>query len=124
KVEVLANPNARPANSDGRSAYDIWLATGTDAATTDAEGRWQIKNVPPKAGLQLLLSHADYVSDERWGEAERAAGVTDEMLLQGTATVTLTRGLIVRGRVTDAAGKPIKDAIIVRGDKPSDASTP
>lgn len=125
KVLVLATPHGRPANSDGSTAYDFRLATGKDAATTDAEGRWRIRNVPRvDTGLQILVSHPDYVSDETWGEAERAAGVTTEMLLQGTATVTLTRGVIMRGRVTDAAGKPIKDAIVVRGDKPRFASTP
>ncbi len=37
------------------------------------------------------------------------------MLRQGTATLTLKRGVIVRGRVTDPAGKPIKDALVVVG---------
>src|SRR5207245_9040494 len=51
KVEVLgANIRARPAHGDGRTAYDVWLATGNDAATTDAEGRWRIRNVPPETG--------------------------------------------------------------------------
>ena len=40
------------------------------------------------------------------------------MLRQGTATVTLKRGVMLRGRVTDPAGKPIKDAFIVSGDDP------
>jgi RNA polymerase sigma factor (sigma-70 family) len=126
KVQVHAFPHARPANSDGSTAYGGRLAEGNDAATTDAEGRWRIHNVPPPADteLMLLVSHPDYVSDDFWNEAQDAAGGTTLMLRQGTATVTLTRGVILRGRVTDAAGKPIAGAIIVRGDKPSITRTP
>ncbi|MGA2254934.1 MAG: carboxypeptidase regulatory-like domain-containing protein, partial [Thermoguttaceae bacterium] len=40
------------------------------------------------------------------------------MLRNETATLTLKRGIIVRGQVTDPAGKPIKDAIVVHGDHP------
>jgi RNA polymerase sigma factor (sigma-70 family) len=124
-VQVQANPSGHPANSNGQTAYDIWLATGKDAARTDAKGRWRIENVPaPDTGLSLLVSHPDYVSDQRWGATQNAAGVTTEMLLRSMGTVTLLRGVSVHGRVTDAAGKPIQNAILVRGDKPIFASTP
>jgi RNA polymerase sigma factor (sigma-70 family) len=126
KVEVVLTNDPKPVNGDGRTRYDTWLAAQNEAATTDAEGRWRISNVPdhPQAKLSLLVSHPDYVSDERRGEAQKAAGITTAMLQQETATLTLKRGVIVRGRVTDSAGKPIQDAIIVRGDNPSFASTP
>jgi hypothetical protein len=102
------------------------LATGDDAATTDAEGRWRIENVPdnPRTGLVLLVSHPDYISDKKWGEAQRASDIRMNMLRKGSATLTLKRGVIVRGQVTDPAGKPIKDALVVQGDDPYDSWLP
>jgi thiol-disulfide isomerase/thioredoxin len=86
--------------------------------TTDAEGRWTINNVPdhPEVELHLLITHPDYVADERWNA--KTAGVTTKMFREGTATMTLKSGVIVRGRVTDPSGKPIKDAIVIHGDDP------
>jgi RNA polymerase sigma factor (sigma-70 family) len=120
KVEVQMSGDAKPANGDGRAGYDIWLSEGSDAATTDADGRWRIDNVPnhPRAELSLQVSHPDYVSDEVWREGQKAAGVTTAMLRQGTATLTLKGGVIVRGRVTDPSGRPIKEAIVVYRDDP------
>jgi RNA polymerase sigma factor (sigma-70 family) len=126
KVEVELGGDPRPVHGDGRVGYDVWLANGSDAATTDAEGRWHIDNVPNSPGveLSLLVTHPDHESDERWGQAQKAAGVTTAMLRQGTATLTLKRGIIVRGRVTDPEGKPIQDALVIHGDDPYSASTP
>jgi protocatechuate 3,4-dioxygenase beta subunit len=120
RVQVSLAGDPKPAHRDGRASYTTWLATGSDAAKTDAEGRWRIDNVPdhPRARLSLLVSHPDYVSDSRWQEVQKAAGLTTAMLLKRTATLTLKRGIIVRGRVTDPAGKPIKDALVVQGDDP------
>jgi thiol-disulfide isomerase/thioredoxin len=56
------------------------------------------------------------VSDTGRDESQKAAGITTAMLRKGTATITLKRGVIVRGRVTDPAGKPIKDALVIYGD--------
>jgi beta-lactamase regulating signal transducer with metallopeptidase domain/protocatechuate 3,4-dioxygenase beta subunit/thiol-disulfide isomerase/thioredoxin len=124
KVMVEMGDDLRPAKGDGRMRYDSHLAERSDPATTDAEGRWRIDNVPdhPQLALSLLVSHPDYLSDEFWGEAQKAAGITAAMLRQGTATLTLKPGVIVRGRVTDPAGKPIEDALIVHGDDPYFAS--
>ncbi len=126
KVQVMMWDGARPTNGDGRLAYDNSLATGSDAATTDAEGRWRIDNAPnsPQAKLDLLVSHPDYASDQYWRESQQASGVTNVMLRQGTATITLKHGVVVRGRVTDPDGGPIKDALVVIGDRPYSASTP
>jgi RNA polymerase sigma factor (sigma-70 family) len=126
KVEVSLARDLKPANGDGRVGYDIWLAEGSDAATTDAEGRWHIDNVPnhPQAELSLRVSHPDYASDELWQESQKAAGVTTAMLRRETATLVLKGGVIVRGRVTDPAGQPIKDAIVVHGDDPYSAREP
>ena len=126
KVQVMMWDGAKPADGDGRVGYDSSLATGSDAATTDAEGRWRIDNVPnsPQAKLDLLVSHPDYASDQFWEESQKASGMTQAMLRQGTATITLKRGIVVRGRVTDPDGKPIKDALLAIGDRPYFSSQP
>lgn len=118
KVQVMLTGDPKPAHGDGRARYNTWLAQGTDAATTDADGRWRIDTVPdhPRAELGLLVSHPDYVSDEYWRQSQKAAGVTTALLLEGTATLTLKRGLVAGGRVTDAAGRPVKDALVMYGD--------
>ncbi len=118
RVEVSVGNYFKFLKSDGRARYSTWLAEGSSAATTDARGRWSIDNVPnnPQVELSLFVSHPDYVSDAQWGEAQKEAAVTTAMLRQETATLTLKRGVIVRGQVTDPTGQPIKDAIIVHGD--------
>jgi hypothetical protein len=59
RVQVRLASDPQPANGDGRVRYNNSLAYGSDAATTDAEGRWRIDNVPnhPQAELILLVAH-------------------------------------------------------------------
>lgn len=123
KVEVRLAGDTKPAGGDGRVRYNLWLAAGDDAVTTDAAGRWTIDSIPddPAIEVQLLVSHPDYLTDDRWTRADRAAEVTAKTLRDGTATVTLRPGVIVRGRVTDPAGKPIGGAVVVHGDEPYSA---
>ncbi len=121
KVQVQLEHGRKPAHGDGRASYDTWLAWGDDAVVTDAEGRWRIANAPddPQAKLSLLLSHPDYISNNTGrGDEQKAAGITTEMLRKEKATLKLKRGVRVQGRVTDPAGKPIKDAIVIHGDDP------
>jgi RNA polymerase sigma factor (sigma-70 family) len=126
KVQVMISNDPKPHNGDGRMTYDRWLATGSDAATADAEGHWRIANVPnhPHVELSLLVTHPDYVSDQNWQDVQRTAGITTDMLRQGTARLMLKRGVRVRGRVTDPTGKPIKDALVILGDDPYFVNTP
>ncbi len=116
KVEVRLGNDLKPDHGDGRVSYNWALADRNN--TTDADGRWRIENVPnhPRVELRLVISHPDYLSDTGRDEAQKAAGITTEMLRKGTATLTLKRGVIVRGRVIDPAGKPIKDALVIYGD--------
>jgi len=125
KVQVQTANDVSPRRGDAQTVYNMWLAEGADAAITDADGRWQINNVPdhPKAELTLLVTHPDHVSDQSWGEIQRAGGITTAMLLNGTAALKLKGGIVVHGRVTDDAGHPVGGATIVRGDDPYFAST-
>jgi RNA polymerase sigma factor (sigma-70 family) len=126
KIQVAISNDPKPPGGDGRARYNNWLAERDDAATTDADGHWHIDNVPdhPQVELNLLVSHPDYASDENWGRIQKAADVTTAMMRQGTANLTLKRGVIVHGQVTDPTGKPIKDAIVVHGNDPYFATMP
>ena len=132
KVEIMSS-GGTPIHADGRTGYNIWLATGSstmpqegDAVITDAEGRWQIQNVPGNKQLKLrmMVTHPDYISDDHWGERQDDANISTQMLLDETATLTLKRGIRVQGQVTDPDGKPIKNAIVVLGDNPYDSRVP
>jgi RNA polymerase sigma factor (sigma-70 family) len=124
KIRVSLANEPIPAKGDGRVRYNSWLAERSDLATTDAEGRWTIANVPdhPDVMLSLLVTHPNFVTNDQWNP--KAAGVTTKMFRDGTATLTLKSGAIVRGRVTDPDGKPIKDAVVIYGDNPYDSQTP
>ncbi|MFL5327507.1 MAG: sigma-70 family RNA polymerase sigma factor [Gemmataceae bacterium] len=119
KVNVRLSDSLKPSNNAGRTRYNGWVANGSDAATTDADGRWRIDNLPNQSQgkLSLLVTHPNFISDERWEESQRAAGVTMDMLLRESATQTLKSGIVVQGRVTDPEGRPIPKAIIVYGDQ-------
>jgi uncharacterized GH25 family protein/thiol-disulfide isomerase/thioredoxin len=111
---------AKPAKGNGRTRYNEWLAEKGDEATTDAEGRWRIDNVPdhPGLGLSLMVSHPDYISDEYWEETQKASDVTTAMLRQEMAKLAVRRGVVVEGRVTDPDGHPVKEGLIIHGDDP------
>ena len=126
EVQIRADSNIKPAGSDGRTDYNTWLSGGTDALLTDAKGRWRIEDVPnhPEIDLTLLITHPDFVSDPIWGQMQKRAGITRAMLRDETATITLKRGAMVRGQVTDPLGKPIRDAIVIVGRRPYFSSVP
>lgn len=120
KVEVSLSNNPKPTHSDGRARYSGSFAYGADAAVTDAEGRWRVDNVPshPQVEMSLSVFHTDYLSVEYWRSSAKTDGLTTAMFRDETATLTLKRGVIVSGRVTEPEGKPIKDAIVIHGDDP------
>jgi protocatechuate 3,4-dioxygenase beta subunit len=121
RVSVMITSSVRPAKSDGRVAYQTTLAWVKDSVITDGDGRWEIKNVPKCAGIELGLniSHPDF-ADQYFQEAQKASGVTTKALLEHSAVITLKRGVIVRGRVTDPAGKPIERAYVDCGEYDAD----
>ncbi|HKB01910.1 MAG TPA: sigma-70 family RNA polymerase sigma factor, partial [Gemmataceae bacterium] len=119
RVQVDLTNSLSPPGGDGRVRLNGTLAYGSDAATTDADGRWRIDNVPdhPEVELSLLVTHPDFVADH-WLRPAKDEGITPAMLRDGTATVKLKTGVIVRGRVTEPDGKPVKDAVVIHGDDP------
>jgi RNA polymerase sigma factor (sigma-70 family) len=120
KVRVSLEDTPKPARNDGRVRYNNLLAGGDEPAITDAQGRWHIDNVPNHPGVKLYLfvAHPDYIADEDWRRVLKVNDITTAKLLQETAVLTLKRGVIVRGQVTDPTGKPIPNAIVIHGDDP------
>ena len=111
----------RAADGQGRTGPDKWLAADEGTVpVTDEQGRWTLDNVPPgnDLDLRLKLSHPDYISDPNWGTSQEEQGIDLKALRARTATITMRGGLVATGTVTDAAGKPIAGAIVVRGDHP------
>jgi RNA polymerase sigma factor (sigma-70 family) len=117
RVEAMLAALPKQVEGDGRACYDYGLATGNDAVTTDSEGRWRIDNLPdhPEAELCLLITHVDFVSD-KWERKVKDLGWTMKMLREGTGTVTLKRGVVIGGQVTDPDGRPVKNALVAYGD--------
>ena len=103
KVLVRLRGQPRPDGGDGRVRYSGDMGPSDDLVPTDADGRWRIDNAPahPAAELSVTVNHPDFVPDENGDRAMKAAGVTTAMFRAGTATMALTRGVVVTGRVTD-----------------------
>ena len=54
----------------------------------------------------------------RTGALQEEQGIDLKALRARTATITMRGGIVATGTVTDAAGKPIAGAVVVRGDHP------
>lgn len=90
------------------------LASGTDAAITDQQGRWQLNNVPvPAKDIQLRITHPDYISDVHEGELQNIQQVTTDQLRAGSAVLRMARGANLSGKITDLQGNPIDKAVVV-----------
>lgn len=117
RLEVDCVVGGKMALPNGIS-YAPTLAHGS-MVMTDKDGRWRLDTVPvPATALSLRIAHPDYVSDVRYGEYQKAQGVTMAQLRAGGAVIRLAAGAHVSGTVTDAAGKPVPKALVVYHDEP------
>ncbi|MBN1347112.1 MAG: carboxypeptidase regulatory-like domain-containing protein, partial [Phycisphaerae bacterium] len=84
-------------------------------AKTDADGKWQCDVIPPDASeVRLSVTHPNYVARDRdYG----ASPPPIEQLRDKTYTVTLAKGIVIQGTVTDLDGKPIEGALIILGQE-------
>ena len=72
---------------------------------TDSQGRWRLDVVPRNlGGIHLGVAHPRY---------RNCGGVLSRDL---ESTIVLTKGTMLTGRVTDAAGRPVKEAQVFFGD--------
>ena len=119
RVQV-ALAGRRDGSESGHAVNDTWLAYGIAARVTNAEGRWELGDVPARDDieLRLMFTHRDYSSDLEWGSLQKQQGVTMSELRDQTANVAMLRGISLAGTVTDAAGKPLAKALVVWGDDP------
>jgi len=82
---------------------------------TDASGRWVCDIMPSDlGGVMLHLLHSDYISDERMGI--RPLPPTRE-LQNLTSVMIMIRGLLIKGRVLDEQGNPIRGAKVYKGTR-------
>lgn len=76
------------------------------AVTTDAQGRFEIRDVPGMTGMPLLASRTGYVGRNGQREGQRAIHPRTEDLIEGVEIVLVRAGVIV-GRVFGADGDPM-----------------
>jgi beta-lactamase regulating signal transducer with metallopeptidase domain/thiol-disulfide isomerase/thioredoxin/uncharacterized GH25 family protein len=119
KVEVMCEGKGLRAKAD-EAVFNTWLSEGDDAVRTDAEGRWTLDNVPPgdDIDIRVKLSHLDYIDDNNWGQLQTEQHVTTKALRGRTAVIVMHQGIAVTGTVSDSADNPIKDAVVIWGDRP------
>ena len=103
-----------------RAGFDAWLAHGDTSVSTDFAGRWKLDNVPPgdDVDVRVKLSHPDYIDDSNWGQLQKEQHIEKKVLRAQTAVIVMHRGTVVTGTVTDPDGKPVKDAVVIWGDRP------
>ena len=104
----------------GGSGDEHYSSSETNAATTDAEGRWRADVLPatakPADKLLVRLHHPDYASD-RVGFSR---SLTAEEARTGTAALVMKTGVPVAGRVVGPDGTPVAGAAVVFGFSNSD----
>ncbi|MBI2826246.1 MAG: carboxypeptidase regulatory-like domain-containing protein [Planctomycetia bacterium] len=117
KVEVQYDGDGGGPN---RARFDSWLSQGDDAIVTDAQGRWMLSNVPPGDDIKVRvkLSHPDFISDKEWGQFQQEQHIAPKALRAQSAVMVLKRGKAITGKVTDPDGQPVKNTIVIWGDRP------
>ena len=120
QVDVTYESGGDTFGAPAPTSYDSSLADDDEPLVTDSSGRWSLHNVPPgkDVEVQVLLSHPDYINDKQYGALQKEQKVTSKQFRDQSATIVMHRGYAVEGRVTDADGKPVKNAVIIRGDRP------
>lgn len=120
KVEARYHAKGEQASEGSHPVVSPWLAEGESTLHTDSEGRWKLDNVPPgdDVDVRVKLSHPDYIDDRDWGELQKEQHITTTALRAQTAVIVMHRGTVVTGTITDPDGKPVKDAVVIWGDRP------
>jgi uncharacterized GH25 family protein/thiol-disulfide isomerase/thioredoxin len=125
KVQVRVDVDEPAWGVNPDAMISTWLANGSEAATTDSEGRWSIGNAPgpPEKdkkdyGFRLQVTHPEFAGDTRWGELQQQQGITTADLRAGDAMLTINRGIAISGNVTGPEGQPVTTGWVVWNDDP------
>jgi RNA polymerase sigma factor (sigma-70 family) len=113
---VLHFPEVGESDSRERKPERLGFFEDLAVATTDANGRWQCANLPPRYNdFSISVKHTDFpnrqfqVQQDNPGSAE---GLSIAELYAGKAVLTFRPGLTLSGLVEDEQGKPIAGAKI------------
>jgi len=118
-VMVTLPPNQRAQQPMARLSVSTWLAEDDTAVTTDARGYWSLDTIPAaKFRIQVKTSHPDYLDDQVYGAAQNAQGIDNAALWKRDGTITMSRGVSLKGTVVDPEGTPIPGAVVIHGDDP------
>jgi thiol-disulfide isomerase/thioredoxin len=96
------------------------VAPNYHAERTDIEGKWHFGEAPQDCeSLIFRVLEPDYVTATFAFQGARTDDTSVTLLpradfLAGTAAMTLGHGIELAGRVVDAAGKPVADAVLTR----------
>jgi beta-lactamase regulating signal transducer with metallopeptidase domain/protocatechuate 3,4-dioxygenase beta subunit len=122
EVEVAVTPiRGRLVKSVVPSGYNA-----PPPVRTDSEGRWQLRGVPAgvwpmttdnvgagKDTYQFHVTHPEFLY-RQFNSAGEVPLESDPAFRARTAKLTLKRGLVLRGVVSDESGTPIAGAIVTR----------
>lgn len=120
RVEVRYASGAVGGDTRPPAGYNMHLAYGITSKITDAGGRWRLDNVPPgdDVKVRVKLSHREYINDSGWGGLQTEQRVSSAQLRDQSATIVMHSGVVVSGKLTDPDGNPVKDAVVIWGDRP------
>jgi RNA polymerase sigma factor (sigma-70 family) len=111
---ILKFPGTGESDSRERERERLGFWDDLPVAKTDAAGRWQSANVPPRyEDFSISVKHADF--PDAWfavrsDNDSKGEGIAITELYQATAVLTLQPGLAISGVVTDENDRPIAGA--------------
>ncbi|MEZ6044459.1 MAG: carboxypeptidase-like regulatory domain-containing protein [Planctomycetaceae bacterium] len=112
KVE-LRSQRVRGDNNE----YNVSL---NESTPTDAQGRWELTNAPLEmAGLNINVSHSSHLENRdqrRSYQSIDAEGI--KQMITKTHRLEMKRGVVIQGKITDAEGLPVANAIVIQGRDP------
>ncbi len=85
---------------------------GYGTVETDEKGKWTFNNLNPDPGTSFKASvkHNGYLPGE--------SSIDRKPLLAGDAQISLSQGIQLTGKITDADGNIVSDGLVIWGDDP------
>lgn len=111
---IVKDEEGRPVAGARLNFFDT-AAFERGQAYSDAHGRWHLDARPDKGTQLNSITHPDYLANYSWGPAPAQQNVSFEALRAQTSVVVMRKGIPVTGKVTDAAGRPIPNAVVIWG---------